>query len=1707
MTNLATRIRTAVQFEQAGQAAQAHYLYANIVKDYPSCDQAWHGLGLLALQHGNLPQAISFVEAAIASNQKISLYHRNIGEMYRRHGQLEKAVAACKRARSLTPNDLDTHYNLALAYTEAKDFAKAVKAYEAALRLDERHGLSWNNLGSALEQRGDKQRALAAYQRAVQLNPAHAEAQNNLGAMLSEIGQLDDARSCFEQALAAMPHFVEAHYNLSALKTYTPADPHLAMLEGLHGARERLSTHARIRYCFAIGKALEDTADYDRAYASYAEGNQLQHQLQPTDEARADLELDRIIAIFTKEFFAARAPSAAVQRPDRRPVFIVGMPRSGTTLLEQILSSHGAVYGAGELSHLHNAVQAALPDPGRPFADGVQCLDAAQIQAIGEEYMRRVWQLAPEATVITDKMPANFFYLGVLHLALPNARIIHSMRDPMDSCFSCYARLFNSSMAFAYDQGTLGRYYVRYMKLMQHWQRVLPPGTILDLAYEDMVADTEQQARRVLAFVGLPWEPRCLEFYNNARLVKTASMAQVRRPIYSTSVARWKHFARHLGPLHAIVHAWRDAHDAPAGLQAGAAAVTPAAHGAQALHVAGIGLYKQGHLDQALACYEQALRMRPDFAEALNSYGFVLQDLGRLEQALRCYTRALELAPQLATARLNLGMLQLKLGLWQAGWENYEARWTGSAEAGSGVLVRPACPLPQWHGEPGTQSKSLLVITEQGYGDTFQFARFLLLAAARFAKVGFVCSQPTRRLMEWAWGERILTFTRLPDGYATWDLQCPLMSLPRAFGITPDSLGGAVPYLQAPAPARTHWRERLDLAAAGCLRVGLAWAGRRAHQADGRRSLRFDQLGPLWQDLPVCWVSLQKIPPGAPAPVVPAQVRWIDWTDELTDFADTAALVANLDLVISIDSSMVHLAGAFHRPVWMMNRFDSEWRWFTGRNDSPWYPSLRIFNQPALGDWNSVLADVAQALRALCAARTDAAPPPRALPAETPQAASIPAACPTTAQTLQMAAHLHATGRWQEAETRLTTLLQVEPANAHAVHLLGLVAWSAGRQQPALDLLGQAIALDAEVALFHSNLAEMYRQSQQRALAIEHGKRAIALDPSLALAYVNLGIAWYDARQYGQAERCHQKALQLVPGLATSLNNLGSIARVRKDLPQAISWYRQALNAQPDYLEAMSNLAAVLLESGDARAAEHYASSVLAAQPQHPDALCNLGLLRTTEGRLAEAENLLTRALQVRPNYAEALVGLAAVYGEQERLAEAVAALDLCLQHCPDLLDAWIQLGARYTESGDQVQADTAYCRALALDPGNSDALLGLANLRLEQGAMQEARRMLEQAITQTPDHLGARFHLVQARKVTPGDANLAGLEQLLLGAAGLPREKCICLHYALGMAYDDLQQWERAFVHFLEGARLKRATLDYDADCDAARVQQIIARTSGQFLQRLGPAGDPSQVPVFVLGMPRSGTTLVEQIIASHPLAHGAGELRDLFQLLEAMPSENDGALAFPESLSALTPETVAELGAAYVRRLRARAPDALRITDKMPANYLLLGLIPLLLPHAKIIHVKRDPVDTCVSCFTRLFNRHQDATYDLRELGMHYANYARLMQHWRSILPATSFMEVHYEDVVADIEGQARRLIDGVGLPWNDACLEFYKTSRSVRTASVAQVRQPIYSSSVGRWRHYEKFLSPLFEALAEFAPRGDLDTSVRAAEIDRSGGRRSN
>jgi hypothetical protein len=329
-------------------------------------------------------------------------------------------------------------------------------------------------------------------------------------------------------------------------------------------------------------------------------------------------------------------------------------------------------------------------------------------------------------------------------------------------------------------------------------------------------------------------------------------------------------------------------------------------------------------------------------------------------------------------------------------------------------------------------------------------------------------------------------------------------------------------------------------------------------------------------------------------------------------------------------------------------------------------------------------------------------------------------------------------------------------------------------------------------------------------------------------------------------------------------------------------------------------------------------------------------------------------------------------------------------------------------------------------------------------------------------------------------------MEALAAKGAGSKTDR-LYLDFALGRAYADLKDYRRSFQRFLSGNAGMRALMDFDVKPTLAMFDHIERVFTPALIEAKSGHGDPSTAPIFVIGMPRSGTTLVEQILASHPDVHGAGELSAFYEAMLSVRGPDGRPIAGPASVPALDPKAFGEIGSRYVAAIRALAPTTPFITDKRPNNYYFIGLIHLALPNAKIIHVMRDPIDTCVSCFSMYFTFDRmglKQTFDLAELGRYYRRYEQLMAHWRRVLPPGRILDVRYENVVADLEGETRRMLYYCGLPWDEDCLAFYKTKRAVLTASAAQVRRPIYDTSVGRWRVYEEFLGPLLAELRSAA-----------------------
>lgn len=373
----------------------------------------------------------------------------------------------------------------------------------------------------------------------------------------------------------------------------------------------------------------------------------------------------------------------------------------------------------------------------------------------------------------------------------------------------------------------------------------------------------------------------------------------------------------------------------------------------------------QGRFDEAIALFQAALKLQPGNAELLNNLGATLLDMHQVSEAINLFRRSIAADPNYHPAHMGLALALLFDGQWAEGWRHYEQRWFGSNFALQGLVQKSTTQLPNWQGQTvDPASNKLLVFCEQGLGDNLQFARYIPLAAEKFAKVTLFCHAPLFNIFTGSFCQlkNVEVIKALPNDHSAWDYHCYIMSLPLAFGTTPDNLPNQTPYLRSPGNRVSYWGQRLQEVAGDKPRVGLVWAGGRRLRDDRQRSIALAQFAALLQMDGVAWVSLQKDPPADTTESRALTSRLIDWMPEIIDFADTAALIDTLDLVISVDTSVAHLAGALGKPVWLLNRYSGDWRWMIEREDSPWYPSMRIFNQPQRDDWGNVLIRVEEAL-------------------------------------------------------------------------------------------------------------------------------------------------------------------------------------------------------------------------------------------------------------------------------------------------------------------------------------------------------------------------------------------------------------------------------------------------------------------------------------------------------------------------------------------------------------------------------------------------------------------------------------------------------------------------------------------------------------------------------------------------------------------------
>jgi tetratricopeptide (TPR) repeat protein/glycosyltransferase involved in cell wall biosynthesis len=735
-------------------------------------------------------------------------------------------------------------------------------------------------------------------------------------------------------------------------------------------------------------------------------------------------------------------------------------------------------------------------------------------------------------------------------------------------------------------------------------------------------------------------------------------------------------------------------------------------------------LQEQGNLEEALEYYHKALELLPDFVEAINNLGRTFLEKGAVENAIACYRRAIHLSPNHASAHLNLSLALLLVGDLENGLAEYEWRWqikefhTGHSCFLTGpdntVSAREYRPL--WDGSD-LVGKTILLHAEQGLGDSLQFIRYAAIVKNKGGRVIVGCYPQLHRLFATVDGIDLLIVKGEP--MPEFDVQAPMLSLPYIIGTKLETIPANTAYLSPPAGAEfTFLPDRT-------LKVGIVWAGNPKHRKNKQRSCSLSQFLPLLDVSGVSFYSLQKEVSEADSALL-NQTSIVDLSPHFGDLADTAAAIAKLDLVISVDTAVAHLAGALGKPVWILLAFSPDWRWLLEREDSPWYPTARLFRQHQRGDWESVFDRVAEALGAVAAASrpSDSADAEFRLGVDLQQQADFGAAI--------------------ECYERA---IAIDPNYAAAHSNLGVVKQQWGQLTEAIAHYRQALAIDRNLAETASNLGSALAEAGETEEAIAEYERALSLNPNCAEALINLGLLQEEQGDVAEAVRCYEQAIQVNPNCAAAYLNLGIALEEQEEEASAnyelaIANYELAIAIDPNYFDALHHLAYASIRLGRVADAIAYYDRALTLQPDLAQTDLALGSWLSNQDKLDEALAFCQQAIQKLPASAEARCNLGIVLHKQGKIEDAIACYHQALSLKPEFPQALNNLGKAFEEAGKMAEAIDCYHRAIELKPGYINPLTSLANALHDRGQFVDAVTCYSQTVKFNVGHPESHLNL-----------------------------------------------------------------------------------------------------------------------------------------------------------------------------------------------------------------------------------------------------------------------------------------------------------------------------------------------------------------------------
>ena len=651
----------------------------------------------------------------------------------------------------------------------------------------------------------------------------------------------------------------------------------------------------------------------------------------------------------------------------------------------------------------------------------------------------------------------------------------------------------------------------------------------------------------------------------------------------------------------------------------------------------------------------------------------------------------------------------------------------------------------------------------------------------------------------------------------------------------------------------------------------------------------------------------------------------------------------------------------------------------------------------------------------------------------------------------QNAVSLMEDGNFSLAEQQLAEILKEEPNDPNFLRLSGVSSIEQGNPQAALIPLS----------------------------------RVIKIAPDFAKAYEDIATAYFLMGDLEQSEKYLKKSLELDPKVFTAWKSLGDILFDQGKKEEANKAYKEALKTDSRYEEMTKAMA--LISKGQSVEAESIYRGILAKDPKNVDALRLLALLASRNGAIDQAIGMLLKCTELAPDYAMAWDNLGKMYRQKEDYIKSIKCLQKATELRPEWPQGWAGLGTVYTRASLHEEGIQAYLKSISLKDNQPRVHLSLGHVYKTIGLQEESIKSYKKTIELDPQNGEAYWSLANLKTYRFTNEEVSEMLEQLKNK-DLPDREKVHFQFSLGKSYEDEKKFKRSFDFYLRGNNLNRGRNTYDPKAIEAMVEREIRFFNNEFFKKRETWGARNNDPIFIVGLPRSGSTLIEQILASHSDVEGTMELPNMLNIARKLGNTSREGSNYPEILDSISKSESVELGEQYIKetqRLRSKSPYFI---DKMPNNFSHVGLINLILPNSKIIDARRNPMDTCFSCFKQLFARGQAFTYDLQEIGRYYLSYIRLMDHWQKVLPDKVYL-VEYEKMISNQEEETKKLLKFCDLSFQENCLKFYENKRAVKTASSEQVRQPIYKRGINYWKNFEESLVDLKVSLQPIKQRFNI------------------